>query len=55
MSNYGDFEFARAETAYRIERNRTAPWIADTARAVRRRVTRRRDDDSLDPRGDYVA
>ena len=28
MSLYGDFEFVKAETEYRLERGRLAPWVA---------------------------
>jgi hypothetical protein len=42
MSLYGDFEFVRAETDYRLERGRVAPWIVNRSKAVRRRVPMRR-------------
>jgi hypothetical protein len=42
MSLYGDFEFIRAETDYRLERGRVAPWIVNRSKAVRRRVPMRR-------------
>jgi hypothetical protein len=42
MSQYGDFEYIKAETDYRIERARTAPWIDGGVKAVRRRVSLRR-------------
>lgn len=38
MSLYGDFEFVRAETEYRLERGRVAPWLRSGSRAVRRRM-----------------
>ena len=38
MSLYGDFEFIKAETEYRLERGRLAPWVAGRKKAVRRRV-----------------
>jgi hypothetical protein len=38
MSLYGDYEFARAETEYRLERGRPAGWIKSRGRSVRRRV-----------------
>jgi len=45
MSHYGDFEFVRAETEYRLERGRPAGWIASRGRgALRRRPTRRPSD-----------
>lgn len=46
MSLYGDFEFVRAETEYRLERGRPSGWIADHARGVRRRKPTRRSTDS---------
>ena len=55
MSLYGDFEFVRAETAYRLERSRTTPFVADGIRAVRRRVIRRRTPDSQAPRTGHAA
>jgi len=55
MSNYGDYEFVRAETAYRLERNRTAPWVADSSKALRRRIVRRRTTDSQGPRTGHAA
>lgn len=42
MSLYGDFEFIKAETEYRLEKGRVAPWVAAPARAVRRRMPMRR-------------
>lgn len=42
MSLYGDFEFVRAESEYRLERGRIAPWIASRSKAVRRRTPMRR-------------
>jgi hypothetical protein len=42
MSLYGDFQFIQAETEYRLERGRIAPWIAGRSKAVRRRVPMRR-------------
>lgn len=42
MSLYGDFEFIKAETDYRFERGRIAPWIATRSKAVRRRMPMRR-------------
>ncbi len=42
MSLYGDFEFVRAETDYRLERGRIAPWVTARSKAVRRRVPMRR-------------
>jgi len=42
MSLYGDFEFIRAETDYRLERGRIAPWTAGRKKAVRRRMPMRR-------------
>jgi len=38
MSSYGDFEFVRAETEYRLERGRPAGWFKRRGRSVRRRV-----------------
>jgi hypothetical protein len=55
MSNYGDFDFVRAETAYRLERGRTAPYVADGVRALRRRVVRRRTPDAQVPRNGHAA
>jgi hypothetical protein len=42
MSLYGDIEFIRAETDYRLERGRVAPWVAGRSKAVRRRLPMRR-------------
>jgi hypothetical protein len=42
MSLYGDYEFIRAETDYRLERGRVAPWVAGRKKAVRRRMPMRR-------------
>ena len=42
MSLYGDYEFVRAETDYRLERGRIAPWVAGRKKAVRRRMPMRR-------------
>lgn len=38
MSLYGDFEFVRAESEYRLERGRVAPWLRSGSRVVRRRM-----------------
>jgi hypothetical protein len=46
MSLYGDFEFVRAETEYRLERGRPSSWIAGRSKAVRRRTPTRRAADS---------
>ena len=46
MSLYGDFEFIKAETEYRLDRGRPAGWIASRARGVRRRSASRRYTDS---------
>jgi len=46
MSLYGDFEFIKAETEYRLDRGRPAGWIAGRSRAVRRRIPTRRYTDS---------
>jgi len=46
MSLYGDFEFIKAETEYRLDRGRPAGWIASRARGVRRRTASRRYTDS---------
>jgi hypothetical protein len=46
MSLYGDFEFVKAETEYRLERGRPSGWIAGRTRGVRRRMPTRRTTDS---------
>ncbi len=46
MSLYGDFEFIKAETEYRLDRGRPAGWIAGRTRGVRRRIPTRRYTDS---------
>ena len=46
MSLYGDFEFVKAETEYRLERGRPSGWIAGRARGVRRRNATRRTTDT---------
>lgn len=50
MSLYGDFEFIRAETEYRLERGRPSGWIQGRAKSVRRRAATRRSADSAGPR-----
>jgi len=42
MSLYGDFQFVKAETEYRLERGRIAPWYQGRTKALRRRVPMRR-------------
>ena len=42
MSLYGDIQFVQAETEYRFERGRTAPWTAGRAKSIRRLMPMRR-------------
>jgi hypothetical protein len=55
MSLYGDFEFVRAETEYRLERGRPAGWISGRAKNVLRRTPTRRTRDSLGGRHNDAA
>jgi hypothetical protein len=50
MSNYGDFEFVRAETEYRLERGRPSGWIKGRSKSVLRRVPTRRSAGSVGTR-----
>jgi len=42
MSLYGDFQFVKAETEYRFEKGRIAPWTEGRTKALRRRLPMRR-------------
>ena len=56
MSFYGDFQFIQAETEARLERGRTAPWVATRAKAIRRRMPMRRTHaESIGPRHKHAA
>ena len=55
MSHYGDFEFVRAETEYRLERGRPAGWIKGRSKSVVRRVTTRRPADAVGAHHDNAA
>lgn len=55
MSLYGDFEFVRAETEYRLERGRPTGWIQGRAKSARRRVATRRAADSVGSRHNDAA
>jgi hypothetical protein len=55
MSLYGDFEFVRAETEYRLERGRPAGWIKGRGKSALRRVATRRTADSLGGRHNDAA
>jgi hypothetical protein len=56
MSLYGDYEFIRAETDYRFERGRIAPWVTGRTKAVRRRLPMRRTPaESVRTRRDHAA
>jgi hypothetical protein len=56
MSLYGDIQFIQAETEARFERGRTAPWVADRAKVVRRRLPMRRHAaETIDTRHSHAA
>ncbi len=56
MSLYGDTQFIQAETDYRFERGRTAPWVAGRVRSIRHRMPMRRTAaESLVPRHRHAA
>ena len=38
MSLYGDIQFIKAETEYKLEHGRTAPWVEGPTKALRRRL-----------------
>lgn len=55
MSHYGDFEFVRAETEYRLERGRPSGWVKDRSKSVLRRVPTRRQAGSVGTRHNDAA
>jgi len=56
MSLYGDIQFVQAETEYRLERGRTAPWVAGRAKSIRHRMPMRRTAaESIAPRRKHAA
>jgi hypothetical protein len=56
MSLYADIQFIQAETEARLERGRTAPWIAGRAKTVRRRMPMRRHaSETIDARHSHAA
>jgi hypothetical protein len=56
MSLYGDTQFIQAETDYRFERGRTAPWVAGRVKSIRHRMPMRRTAaESLVPRHRHAA
>jgi hypothetical protein len=56
MSIYGDIQFIQAETEYRLERGRTAPWVLGRAKALRRRMPMfRTPAESVGPRHKHAA
>ena len=56
MSLYGDFQFVQAETEYRFERGRVAPWVQGRPKGLRRRMPMRRTAaESIGPRRRHAA
>lgn len=56
MSFYGDPQFIKAETEYRLERGRNAPWVLGRAKALRRRMPMFRSPaESIGPRHKHAA
>jgi hypothetical protein len=56
MSFYGDPQFIKAETQYKLERGRNAPWVVGRAKALRRRMPMfRTPAESIGPRHKHAA